>query len=77
MEAVYKLQVNELDEAFIEQLKKLFAGGFVEIKVSSEAVSYDEIPTSAITKMGVESMREEWLMPKNEIWNSYVEADEV
>jgi hypothetical protein len=77
MEAVYKLEVSELNEAFIEQLKKLFAGGFVEIKVSSEAVSYDEIPTSVISRMGMESMREEWLMPENAVWNSYLEADEV
>jgi hypothetical protein len=77
MEAIYKLQIHELNEAFIEQLKKLFAGGMVEIKVSSEAIGYDEIPTSSMTRIGLESMREEWLMPENEVWNSYLEADEV
>lgn len=52
MEAIYRLKVNELNDSFMEQLKKLFAGGVVEIKIRNEVVFYDEIPTSFISKIG-------------------------
>jgi hypothetical protein len=70
MEAIYNMDINELNQDFIELLKKMFIGAKLQIIVHTDLASND------LYKLANDSFSEVWEGEHNEHWDNFLKITE-